>query len=199
MSKRDAEELKKSFRNTRGQEQISYEQKRPSDNSFKTIDNTNKSVSSDDYKNFLEKYHNMSEEVIQTYKVKDLMYHFREVARRNDIKYVISNMKRDLGIFNLLRKEYNNWEVCLMIEFLFESEQTYIIKSSIQPTVLTSSWRNKIYNDAKDWQYDKYVPDEPKKVSKPLTKPRVRDRTFITEDDNHKRKTRIGIWGDKND
>lgn len=71
-----------------------------------------------------------------------------------------------------------------MIEFLFNSNQNYLDKTSLQPTVLISSWCNTIYRDSLLWVDDKYSP----KTSKPKREKREWDRE--TETDNAK----IGEW-----
>lgn len=118
-------------------------------------------VSSDKYNSFLRKYANL-EDSIDSFNSQDLMYFFREKAREAGIKYVISNMKRDMGIFKKLSSNYTPREICLMIEFIFFSEQNYLDREITQPTVLSSGWCNRIYRDSLLWVEDKYVPEIPK-------------------------------------
>lgn len=120
--------------------------------------------SSDPYSSFKEKYNHLSDE-IDSFTTRDLMYFFREKAKEAGVKYVIANMKRDMGIFKKLQSNYSVREICLMIEFIFFSEQDYLDKSITQPTVLASSWCNTIYRDALLWVDDQYVPSA-RKTSK---------------------------------
>lgn len=113
--------------------------------------------SSDPYSSFKEKYNHL-EDQIDSFTTRDLMYFFREKAKEAGVKYVIANMKRDMGIFKKLQSNYSIREICLMIEFIFFSEQDYLDKSITQPTVLASSWCNTIYRDALLWVDDQYVP-----------------------------------------
>lgn len=194
MPKCDTEDLKKLFRNARDQETIadnskeSYTFKKPNEGKAAALD--------DGYDNFLEKYHNLNENTILAYAPKDLVYHFREVSRRNGFSYVIANMKRDVGLFKTALKRYNAWEICLMIEFIFESGQEYIAKDTVQPTIIISSMCNSIFADAVKWHNDEYVPSV-KKISAPHM--RLREERFTTENDVGTRKAKIGEWGDEND
>jgi hypothetical protein len=61
---------------------------------------------------------------------------------------------------------------------------------------LISSLGLKIYEDSQAWNDDKYIP-QTKNIFKPSQHVRARNRKFITEDDNYRRKTRIGVWGDE--
>jgi hypothetical protein len=192
MSRKDAENLRNSFRSTREQEQVSVSRKKPVEKSVKTA--VIHKPLSDPYGSFLKKYYSMSEETVLNFTAQELLYFFKEVARRAGYKYVISNISRDTAVFKKLKKDYDNVSICLMIEFIFESGQNYI--NSLQPTVLISELGLKIYEDSRTWNDDKYVPPT-KQIFKPVQHTRARDRQFITEDDNFKRKTRIGVWGDE--
>ena len=57
-----------------------------------------------------------------------------------------------------LRANYDNREICGMIEFLYESDQDYLDKSRLSINILASSWINTIYADMKLWVDDKYIP-----------------------------------------
>lgn len=131
---------------------------------------------SDPYSSFLDKYNHLSE-TIDEFKTQDLMYFFREKARESGVKYVIANMKRDMGIFKKLQENYTPREICLMIEFIFCSNQNYLDISITQPTVLSSSWCNTIYRDSLLWAEDKYEPVE-KTVTK---KERIKKREWQRE------------------
>lgn len=142
----------------------------------------------DKYQDFLKKYENLELE-IDLFTASDLMYYFREKARESGFKYVIANMKRDIGIFKKLLKSYTVREICLMIEFIFFSPQNYLDKMLTQPTVLASSWCNSIYRDSMLWVDDKYAPRENTLESK---KSRIKKREW-----NHvptKESATIGEW-----
>jgi hypothetical protein len=169
-SRVNTDDLVKAFRESRNQSlsKVKENEKRPQQKSpFERGNNQNlqkRNTSSDKYQNFLNKYLDL-ENNIDSFKTQDLMYFFREKARDCGYKYVISNMKRDMGIFKRLQDNYEPNEICLMIEFLFTSEQDYLDPSTLQPTVLASSWCNKIYSDSLLWVDDKYVPKVKKKHS----------------------------------
>ena len=166
------------------------------DNPVKSVENhttfsrgyTGKKSTSDPYSSFMEKYNHL-ESTIDSFNARDLMYYFREKARESGTKYVIANMKRDMGIFKKLLSNYEPKEVCLMIEFIFFSEQDYLDKTITQPTVLASSWCNTIYRDALLWANDEYVPS-----LKPAKKSRV-TREWGRE--STEEKAVIGEWDDE--
>lgn len=143
-----------------------------------------KNVTSNKYSSFLNRYYDLDNH-ITTFTTTDLVYFFREKAKETGVKYVISNMKRDCGIFKRLLADYKPEEICLMIEFLFCSPQNYLDVNTIQPTILVSAWCNTIYHDAMLWLDDKYVPRSNTGSNRP-----VREWGEATGD-----KTNIGSWG----
>ena len=173
MKKQSIKDLADSFRNARNQCLVtpvekSVENVKNSRRPFKTgySESRKRKASSDKYASFLDKYKDI-ENTVDTFNTNDLMYFFREKAREAGVKYVISNMKRDLGIFKKLQSDYEPREICLMIEFIFCSEQNYLDKSITQPTVLVSTWCNTIYHDSILWANDEYVPNSRSEKYKP--------------------------------
>lgn len=189
--KHSTSDLIQAFRETRDQLTTSVKvedkktEKRPFSKGFDEAPKRN--VSSDKYNNFLKKYNNL-EQMIDSFKTQDLMYFFREKANEAGIKYVIANMKRDMGIFKKLQDSYSVREICLMIEFIFNSDQNYLDKNITQPTVLSSQWCNKIYQDSLLWANDEYTPDKPKKTKKDQLKSREWQGNSDTE------RVNIGEW-----
>lgn len=108
------------------------------------------------YDLFMQKYEDISNS-IDTFTTKDLVFFFRQKAEEAGVKYTISNMKRDMGIFKKLRDNYSTEEILLMIEFIFSGEQTYLDMQRTQPTVLASNWVNSIYPDSLAWANDEYI------------------------------------------
>lgn len=181
MGRKEAEDLRQSFRSARGQDQIAHRdaphpKKKPVENSVKSVDNSKKRFvkpaakkSSEPYQEFLEKYHNIDLR-IDDFTPRDLMYYFKEISRKNKCNYVIANMNRDIGVMKRVLEDRSPREICAMIEFIFESGQKYIDVRSVQPTILSHSISNKIYGDMSLWVEDQYVPEEetpkPKQVVK---------------------------------
>lgn len=165
MKKQSVMDLANSFRESRKQCLV-----RPVEKSVENVENSRKpfktgysesrkrNVSSDRYASFLSKYEDI-ENKVDSFNTHDLMYFFREKAREVGVKYVIANMKRDLGIFKKLQSDYEPREICLMIEFIFCSNQNYLDKEITQPTVLSSTWCNTIYRDSIAWANDEYDPN----------------------------------------
>lgn len=185
-------DLLKAFRESRQQVQ------RPVDNSVDNVNNSkranfsrgykpNKPNNSDPYVSFLDKYSRLSE-TIDSFKTQDLLYFFREKAKESGVKYVIANLKRDLGVFKKLQENYTPREICLMVEFIFCSNQNYLDITRTQPTVLISNWCNTIYRDSILWAEDAYEPVERKSTKREHIKKREWQREVTDE------KIVIGEW-----
>ena len=183
-------DLLRAFRESRQQIQ------KPVENSVDNVNNSHRNFTrgykaipsrSDPYTSFLDKYNHLSE-TIDEFNTQDLMYFFREKARESGVKYVIANMKRDMGIFKKLQENYTPREICLMIEFIFCSNQNYLDITITQPTVLSSSWCNTIYRDSILWANDEYEPTERVVTKKERIKKREWQREVTGE------KANIGEW-----
>ena len=96
----------------------------------------------------------------------DLVTFFKVKAEDSNSRYVISN-GRDCGAMKKLQKNFSNEEICLMVEFMFESDQNYLDKKTLQPTVLISGWQTTIFNDSQLWFNDEYTPKKKTKKEKP--------------------------------
>lgn len=114
------------------------------------------------YESFIRKYNDLADSV-DSLTTRDLVYYFREIAQENGYKYVISNIKKDMHIMKVLRENYSNKEICVMIEFLYESEQDYLAKDRLSPNLLASQWVNTIYADSQLWLNDEYTIKSKKK------------------------------------
>lgn len=134
------------------------------------------------YSSFLSKYDDLENSFVR-FNTQDLVYFFREKAKEAGVKYVIANMKRDMGIFKRLKDNYEVAEILLMIEFIFSGEQTYLDIHRTQPTVLASSYVNKIYQDSIDWSNDCYTEKKVKKTvaSREWKKLKPKDKKGIGE------------------
>jgi hypothetical protein len=129
---------------------------------------------------FQEKCSDLSK-YIDSFTVPDFIRYFEVKAGDAGIKYVTTNKARDGAVFKKLLSTYAPIEICLMIEFLFLSSQTYLDKEITKPTVLISGWLPRIYKDSKSWADGKFSNSTNKKSS--------REWTGGTED-----KVTIGEW-----
>lgn len=180
MNKQRVDDLVKAFRRIQGQIQTS-------ENVSKSSTKEKGNVTSEKYSRFLEKYQNL-ENSYESFNTLDLVYFFREKARESGVKYVIANMKRDMGIFKKLKENFEVSEILLMIEFIFSGDQNYLDMSRTQPTVLSSSYVNTIYHDSIDWANDEYVPREERSSKKKVLSKREWKKTDDTN------KSKIGEW-----
>lgn len=177
MNKQKVDDLLSAFRKIQGQLQTTEnlnEKKR-----------TRKNHTSEKYSRFLELYHDL-ENNYNKFKTMDLCFFFREKANEAGAKYVIANMKRDMGIFKKLQESFEIPEILLMIEFIFSGDQNYLDLNRTQPTVLASSYVNTIYQDSVAWANDEYVPKEQR-----VHRSRIDKREWKKSDTN---KFKIGEW-----
>lgn len=128
----------------------------------KSVDNSKKRSSKpkkDPYAKFKEKLNDL-QNTIDTFNSPELWFYFIEVAERNNIHYVCSNKARDLGALKILLSKYPAREICLMIEFLFESGQQYLELETITPSVIGSAWLNTIHSDSMKWVMGDFNPNK---------------------------------------
>ena len=153
MNKQKVDDLVNAFRKSRGQLLVN------SNASVKGVPEKRqkRNITSDKYSKFLDKYHDLENSYTE-FTTQDLVYFFREKARESGTKYVIANMKRDMGIFKRLKENFEVSEILLIIEFLFSEDIDYLDNSRVQPTILASNWVNTLYKDSLDWANDCYVP-----------------------------------------
>ena len=151
MGKIPKSELSDAFRKARNQQTVCN-----TTNLKGVPEKREKSSTSSSYSSFLSKYSNLEESFVR-FTTQDLVYFFREKAKESGAKYVIANMKRDMGIFKKLKDNFEIAEILLMIEFIFSGDQTYLDIHRTQPTVLASNWVNTIYKDSIDWANDQYI------------------------------------------
>ena len=140
------------------------------------------------YDSFLRKYNDL-ENTIDNFGTRDLVYYFREVAEEKGYKYTVSNIKKDMAIMKRLRANYNNREICGMIEFLYESDQDYLDKSRLSPNILASQWVNTIYADMQLWVEDKYVP----RSVQTKKKKNIKQREWDKDEAQTKNNVSIGV------
>lgn len=178
MGKRFNTDLSECFRKARGQSTESS-----TNTNIKGVPKKQRSEdnASTSYSNFLAKYRDVEHSFVR-FNTQDLVYFFREKSREAGAKYVIANMRRDMGIFKKLQDNFTVAEILLMIEFIFSGDQTYLDIHRTQPTVLASNWVNTIYKDSVDWANDSY---SEKKISKNTEK---REWKSVTET------KKIGEW-----
>lgn len=168
MLSKNTKSLIAEFRSSRGQsEEPSKQVYSPPTRQRKT--------SNSPYDLFIKKYNDL-ENQIDKLGTRDLVYYFREIAEECGFKYTISNIKKDMAIMKRLKSNYENREICGMIEFLYESDQDYLDKSRLSPNLLASSWVNTIYADMQLWVEDRYVPRSAQTKNKKGIKHREWDR-----------------------
>lgn len=177
MIPKSTKDLLKEFRSVRGQTEEPPIKKEPP--------RKRKNRSKTHYDVFLKKYEDL-ENRIDDFNTQDLVFYFREIAKEHGYKYVISSMPKEMAIMKRVEKDFDNKEICAMIEFLFESDQDYLDKNGLTPSILGSRWVNTIYADTKKWINDEYVPNSVKERKKSNVKQREWDKKIADTDDDVK-------------
>ena len=130
-----------------------------------------------------EKRFNNFDEYENTISLSDFCWYFNFKAKQKNDKYVFLNDREAKKHFKTLRKTYTNRDIKDMIDFIFDSNQNYIMTKSITPRILISQWANKIYSDSQLWRNDEYVP-----------KKRVDEIVDEREWDKEIKKSKVGKW-----
>lgn len=131
--------------------------------------------------------------LLNKFNTRDIAYFFRDVANENGVKYIISNITKDMKCYKVcISKGYSVEELLAMIEFLFTSGQQYLRVETIQPTILMSTWCNTIYADTQLWLKDEYDPNIRFKKPNKHTTPVREWKEPVPEED----RASIGDWGD---
>ena len=170
-------ELMKSFRASRNQCSVTPPEPKVNHKQSKS------SRSSNTYKKspqelFIEKYYDL-ENNIDSFGTSDILYFFVQKASERGVKYVIANFAKDMTCAKKLLSNYTPREVCLMIEFLFESGQTYLDMRKTTPAILLTGWCNRIVADTQD-----YLDGTFKSSTRPI-------REYDGDDDEE---STIGVW-----
>lgn len=150
--------LVEAYRNLRGISQEAYipvKETKPAKKTTRTRKN--------DYESFSARFDEITIEEMQSFTAPDLLNYFRHTSEEAGHKYYVANYAMEMKIFKRLLQTYQPIEICLMVEFLFESNQNYITLP-VAPRILASSWNTTIYRDSQLWVVDKYVPYERKRT-----------------------------------
>ena len=110
------------------------------------------------YEMFLLKYDAIEKNGVEHFKTDDLIYYFKKVATDNNKYFAITSLVKERAIMKRVMSNFDNEDICLMIEFLFNSPQDYLDKDRLNPSLLASAWVNTIIVDSKLWLEDKFVP-----------------------------------------
>ena len=134
---------------------------------------------------FINKLDNL-EDHVASFTNQDLLYYFMYCYEGSLNKSYRPNIKRDLASLMETMEYYSSEDICLMIEFMFNSDQNYLSKFSLKPTILKSGWCEKIYEDSNLWVNDKYF----NKGDKPKNSP----NSSKWETDKDQQEITIGEW-----
>lgn len=86
----------------------------------------------------------------------DLIQYFMYLYETTNNKNYFVSWAKDRTVMTRLKEVFDTLDVCLMMEFLFNSDQTYLDKRSIGIGVIGSGWANKIHTDSILWSEDNY-------------------------------------------
>lgn len=178
-----SEDLQDMFRAANGQTTVSDAELPSSVRKSLNVKEHSESLARKDFKRKCENF----DENVDKFTVMDFIYFFQQQAKDSGKRYTVLNLKKDMGIFKKLKDNYSNVEICNMIKFLFNSGQTYISASFLQPSILISGWGNRIYSDSCEWVNGTYSLG---KSSSP-----AKTRNYEREWQGTKKRNVLGDWG----
>ena len=117
----------------------------------------------------------------------DLVFYFQKVASDAGYRYSIPDVIIEARCMKNLFNDYSRTEICRMIDFVFNSDQTYLDRQRFSPRVLVSRWRNTIFPDSQDWLEGKYS-------AKPKTKRQLQLDKREWRPTGKPRSAAIGEW-----
>lgn len=119
---------------------------------------------SESLKNFEARYSKIDDDIIEKFDTLDFVYYFQAKSEEFGVKYWVRNIARDRAVFRKLREHYTNKEITEMIDFVYLSNQNYLEKNRLAPTVLVSGWNPTIFADSQLWKEGKYKPKKDTKT-----------------------------------
>ncbi len=123
---------------------------------------------------------------------RDMLYFFIDVAKENEVNYIVSNYAKEQRQFKLcVERGYSVEDILAMIEFLFTSGQPYLDVNRLHPGILLTNWAKTIYADTKLWLDDKY---EPYKKQSYASQSKPQQKREFTGDTS-KETVKIDDWG----
>lgn len=134
------------------------------------------------YENFLKEVYPDIENLVDKLRPLDLLFFFMKTTEDCNVRFYPSQAK-DCSALKKVQENYSNTEICVMIEFLFKSEQTYLDKDTVRPTLLSSTWQSTVFKDSQLWLNDMYKPKQKKQVA---------EREWKSDN----KETKIGEWGE---
>ena len=81
----------------------------------------------------------------------DLLFYYQYKADRKHIRCIITNKIAMKSVFSKLKKEFSQEEICTMIDYLFDSGQTFIEMPKATPFILYSGYTQRIWAEAMEW------------------------------------------------
>lgn len=122
------------------------------------------------YTKYVEK---LKEQRYEDFTSRDILFFFKDYAKKEGIPFY-SNLQQDIKYMANIKQAkntYSNQEILGIIQFIFISDQDYLDKRKVSPSILCSTWMNTLYADASDFANGKYVPKSQKvKENKNVTK-----------------------------
>lgn len=131
------------------------------------------------------------EEEIPNFTTDDIIHYFAYLYEETNKRPYYISWARDRTHVVRLREAFDNLSICLMIEFLFNSDQTYLNKRDVAIGVLSSGWSNTVLADSELWVNDEY--DDSKRFNRNKKKTVKRENDWVTNESSSPT-TKIGEW-----
>lgn len=114
------------------------------------------------YTKYVEK---LKEHRYEDFTSRDILFFFKDYTKKEGIPFY-SNLQQDIKYMANIKQAMNTYskqELLGIIQFIFISDQDYLDKRKVSPSILCSTWMNTLYADASDFANGEYVPKSQKK------------------------------------
>ena len=122
----------------------------------------------------------------------DIIKYFQHLAKLAGSRYKVTNIPREAGQVKHLFNTYSPKELCIAIDFIFNSDQTYIDKQRSSLGILCHKWLVSLVPDSQDWVNGNYCS---------YSKARTKRQSALTKREwgerNGKKLSSIGDWEDE--
>ena len=114
----------------------------------------------------MDKFNSSKEHGIQDYNERDWVKYFS--IKRSEAGVIYLSRMHDVAIMKKLMKTVNAADIKLMIDFIFDSNQNIVEKKTASISLLSSSWYDTMYSNAKMWNAGTYKPKVVKAAGKKI-------------------------------
>lgn len=96
------------------------------------------------------------EGLFSSFTSKDWLMYWQMKAREHGVAYQVGNYPKEYAILKALAKKYNEMDMKLMIDFLWDCDHDLYNKKIMGTWILSGGWQNSVYQCAVGWKNGTY-------------------------------------------